>query len=919
MKESENGIRQRRSSTEDTGAAKRGKPIGAAETEKGHPARKPVSLRPQTSPRSGKRVVFLCFLIGMAATVGVVRYLPQLAKLHRDYDPHHTAAKEPMSLYSAEAAMRHVEEIAKEPRWSGSKALDRSLDYVSREIENMVAVAESNGMLLEVESFTSNGSFPCSTGLTKVVISYSNVLSIVARISPIELSGQEIDTSREGNDPEQTLLVNAHVDSGLGSPGANDNVVGVAVALESLRCIASLSQAANRLSRSIVFLFNGAEEPLLAGAHGFVTSHRWAKGVAAHINLESIGAGDSYHLFQMGPRNAWLAHAYAKAVRSPSGTAGSSDIFELGLIPAETDFRIFKEFGIPGYDFALVGNGHVYHTIYDDVKHVSMDALVYGGKVLLLPLAMELAGRDDAIGRHRKQLKAPKPAFSLTGIDSRVVYFDVLHIFIFAYSHEIGFLVSCMAMLLWAIVWGRQTSATLRHTTSTAKLKLRMLLVLLGCLVSMAASGLAFAMYVVHILGRPLAWYGSYEFALAMYVPILVIGATIALQILLPSCSNANVAFDGMLFAVSTIYVIELFGVTMAGLRIGYLPLSLLMPTLLISMGIIPRRPVFVSFMTMLLPCIVLGAATFHFTGSLLLSLMGRSGTAPSEIFASLLIVVPFCQYFFLPLLPVLARFPASLRSIRKFCIYVASFMTFLVWILPELTLPHRSAVYSRDAPKRIIAMHFHSPGMSPPNVLGIVGLDAVPVDINTTVRMFPFSDLDALKDATVWGALNSTILESARAYQAFLAPPTVFKVDEALDLGVPTAMVVEEHMDETTDDRANVTILINAPDSHLMTLRVALETEGGNISAWSFDAPIEDLGDGGGCWVRHVGRGLGVEQLEFSVLVKTKSLEMRPRISVDVTNARPGKSRSEVLKKLYFPMWVSPLFIQATGASFVL
>jgi hypothetical protein len=52
----------------------------------------------------------MCIMIDMDLTVGVVRHHPQLAKLHRDYKPHHTAAKEPMSLCWAETAIRHITE-----------------------------------------------------------------------------------------------------------------------------------------------------------------------------------------------------------------------------------------------------------------------------------------------------------------------------------------------------------------------------------------------------------------------------------------------------------------------------------------------------------------------------------------------------------------------------------------------------------------------------------------------------------------------------------------------------------------------------------------------------------------------------------------------------------------------------------------
>jgi Peptidase family M28 len=277
MEQSGTGVRQRRSGA--TGGPKDGiapvkpSPALASKNGKVHTMNDHAPAGRPGESRFGSGIVFLCMFVGFAAVIAPVRYLDEIAKLHRKYDRNNADGLEPMSLFSAETAMRHIEVIAKTPRWTGSEALDRSLEYTLGKIEGMVEIARSNGMLLEVESFTSNGSYACSTGPVKVVISYNNVLSVVARISPIPLEGPEKDPDLDSGN-SQSLLVNAHIDSFLGSPGASDNVVGVGIALESLRSIASMSQKADRLSRPIVFLFNGAEEPLLAGAHGFMSSHR---------------------------------------------------------------------------------------------------------------------------------------------------------------------------------------------------------------------------------------------------------------------------------------------------------------------------------------------------------------------------------------------------------------------------------------------------------------------------------------------------------------------------------------------------------------------------------------------------------------------------------------------------------------------
>jgi Zn-dependent M28 family amino/carboxypeptidase len=58
--------------------------------------------------------------------------------------------------------------------------------------------------------------------------------------------------------------------------GGGDSIAQIAVMLEILR---KISKMENPLRHSIVFLFNGAEEIGLLGAHAFITQHKWAKDV----------------------------------------------------------------------------------------------------------------------------------------------------------------------------------------------------------------------------------------------------------------------------------------------------------------------------------------------------------------------------------------------------------------------------------------------------------------------------------------------------------------------------------------------------------------------------------------------------------------------------------------------------------------
>lgn len=68
----------------------------------------------------------------------------------------------------------------------------------------------------------------------------------------------------------------------------------------------------------------------------------------ALINLDSAGSGGREVLFQSGPNHPWLMKYY-REVPHPFATSMGEEIFQADLIPSDTDFRIFRDYGgVPG-------------------------------------------------------------------------------------------------------------------------------------------------------------------------------------------------------------------------------------------------------------------------------------------------------------------------------------------------------------------------------------------------------------------------------------------------------------------------------------------------------------------------------------------------------------------------------------------
>ena len=157
----------------------------------------------------------------------------------------------------------------------------------------------------------------------------------------------------------------SHYDSVAEAPGAADDALGVAVALETARLFAA------RPNRrwSLFVLVTDAEESGLMGAAALVGERDITDRLKAYINIEAIGSAGVPVLFETGPGNGWLTAVWARSAPHPRGGSYAIEIYK--RLPNDTDFSIIKTQDIPGLNFAAVKDSYSYHTPRDTAERLS--------------------------------------------------------------------------------------------------------------------------------------------------------------------------------------------------------------------------------------------------------------------------------------------------------------------------------------------------------------------------------------------------------------------------------------------------------------------------------------------------------------------------------------------------------------------
>ncbi|KAK5852058.1 hypothetical protein PBY51_023562 [Eleginops maclovinus] len=589
----------------------------------------------------------------------------------------------PSGDFNAVRARQHLEKITSVgPRPVGSHENEvLTVGYLLEQIENIrvETAAGPHKLTVDVQRPTGTFSIDFLGGFTSF---YDRVTNIAVRLEP-----------KTGT--QHLMLANCHFDTVANSPGASDDAVSCAVMLEVLH---SLANQSSPLRHGVVFLFNGAEENILQASHGFITQHPWAKQVRAFINLEAAGVGGKEVVFQTGPENPWLVQAYVQAAKHPFASVVGQEVFQSGIIPSDTDFRIYRDFGnIPGIDLAFIENGFIYHTKYDTADRILTDSIQRAG--------------DNILAVLRYLVTSEKLADSSEYRHGNMVFYDLLGVFVVAYPARVGTILNYIVATATFLYLAKKASLPgNRGGRYVRELACATGVVVLSWFVTLLS--VLIVALLVTLLGRSMFWYNHF------YASICLYGAAATGKMILIHTLAKNLYYGGvrlvelgdLYFDVSLLlWCCSLVLLTHQGLCSAYVPMLMVafpLATRLLLAREFKNRGASVKYSVLYLLGLALPYVHFMFliwvVFEIFTPIMGRSGTEiPPEVVMATLVTLAtiFLSSFFL-------HFIYLARSTKWILAGLASvFVVTFLMMSSGLLFPY-SASPDSPRPKRVFLQH---------------------------------------------------------------------------------------------------------------------------------------------------------------------------------------------------------------------
>ncbi|TDH69130.1 hypothetical protein CCR75_003182 [Bremia lactucae] len=656
-------------------------------------------------PRSS--IVMLIFLTFYASAFGVVKY-------YHTWLPPPKSLDAPLTEFSEDRARVVLEKIMDFGyRPVGTEANEILVpNYLLEEIDKIQRIKPA-GVTVDVDVQKPSGAFGMDF-IAQFQNIYANVTNILVKVSPANATVEALNNS---------LMISSHYDAAIGAAAASDDGVNIAIMVELLRLFV-LNPPTHA---TLVFNFNGAEETIMQAAHGFITQHPWTETIRAFINLEAAGAGGRELLFQTGSDE--LALAYAQGAKYPHASIIAQELFQSGIIPADTDYRIYRDFGfVAGMDFAYIANGYVYHTSLDDLSRIQFGAIQRLGDNII--------GTVYKLGNESGRLKKVT-----TNQNSQTFFTDVLGLTMVTASKKTTFFL-CGSVFFLALVYLLRSHVSLLEHLMAGKLLLR-------CFGAALTSSLSVA--ILLSLYAPLSWYSQPYLAGVVFLAPAVAGMLHQLAIFLDTkvmtspqtLWHLEESLFEMILAIwmGGLAICMLFGLLSSYIVAVWIcfPLfgQVLCHVLQCYRLISSTTYIFLSMSAIIIP-VIHTMSCFANMLMFFIPLLGRSGpVVPPDLILSvlmcliLLILISYSSRVFC-LLPV-----KELKQIRNLCI--------LITILATLYASIRNP-YSDVCPKRLMLQHVKRQV--------VLSNGSVETDSGLWINSLDFRGLDPLKNylrSTQW------------------------------------------------------------------------------------------------------------------------------------------------------------------------
>lgn len=488
--------------------------------------------------------------------------------------------------------------------------------------------------------------------------------------------------------------MNGHFDSPLGSPGAADCGSCVASMLELSRLIIDSGWVP---PRPVVFLFNGAEELFLLGAHGFIKTHKWNSTIGAFINIEASGSGGADLVCQSGP-GSWPSRIYAQTAKYPMANSVAQDMF--GIIPGDTDYRIFAEdiTNIPGLDIIFVLGGYFYHTSYDTLENLFPGSIQARGENLF-NLVKAFTNSSMLLKENERSNVAAKDGMD----DLRAVFFDYLTWFMVFYPRDVSLILHSIPVAIFLLIplFLKFPNITLMSWfLAVLDLMRGMLLHAFGVILAIIIPAMAAALRLL-FTKNAMNWFAHPYLAFFMFVPTSLVG------LLLPRIIW-GLSEQAHFWGAFGLYSLITLAYMLAGLSGGFLTFFISMSMLLgrFISSISRKQPQspksLVGYVVPMIPCLLYCLYYGGFLIQFLIEKMGMMGSLPKPygyfvpdiiVGAVVGLVVGSC---FGPLAPIASRWLAK----------TSIFQGFLQITVVALAISSQLFPYSTGAPKRIVLQH---------------------------------------------------------------------------------------------------------------------------------------------------------------------------------------------------------------------